>query len=45
MLCDIMKAGGMQPYIGDGGSYVSDKEQVTVGMHIDTLFGIAPTEL
>ena len=39
-----MKAYGMQQCIGDEGTYVSAKEQVIVGTHIDDLLGIAPTE-
>jgi len=44
MLYDIMKACGMQQCIGDEGTYVSTKEQVIVGTHVDDLLRIAPTE-
>jgi len=37
MLCDIMKACGMQQCVGDEGTYVSTREQVIVGIHVDDL--------
>jgi len=44
MPCDIMKACGMQQCIGDKGTYVSAKEQVIVGSHVDDLLGNAATD-
>jgi len=44
MLCDVMKACGIQQCIGDEGTYVSTKEQVIVRTYVDDLLGIAPTE-
>jgi len=45
MLCNIMKAYRMQQCIGDEGTYVSTKEQIIVGTHVDNLLGIASTEV
>jgi len=44
MLCDIMGTFGMYQCTSDEGTYVSTANQTIIGIHVNDLIGITPTE-